>query len=202
MHLIAGGFASIKWYYLPLKWWLEKAGFRTGLFHPGPGGFNVWPLEVFLRNAIRTLDQINEDVYLVGHSLGGIQCVYLADLYPDKVRRVFAIGTPVWGTPQKMYEDSIRTLLNASEQEWSRFQNEVVPRQASKLVTVSCENDILAPRPVCAVEGAINYVVEADADGVAASHLLLPYLDATIKIITEETRAKTPLPSFPVGAPA
>ena len=202
MHLIAGGFASIKWYYLPLKWQLEKAGFTTALFHPGPGGFNVWPLDVFLRNAVSVLDQVREDVYLVGHSLGGIQCVYLADLYPDKVRRVFTIGTPVWGTPQKMYEDSIRTLLNASEETWTRFQNEIVPRQASKMVTVSCENDILAPRPVCAVEGASNYVVVADEDGVSASHLLLPYLDATIKIITEETRAELPLSTVPMGTPA
>jgi pimeloyl-ACP methyl ester carboxylesterase len=205
--LIAGGFASVKWYYKPLQWWLEREGFHVDFIHPSPRydilGLNVWPLEIFLSNAIPAVNAIKDDVFLVGHSLGGIQSILLADLFPDKVRKVFAIGSPVWGCALQMYEDAIRTLLNVPQPEWERFQKEVVPRNAHKIVTVSCEDDMLAPRSKCAIDGAANYVVTADEQGLSSSHLLLPYLAATIKIISEETHAiVSPSPLLPVGAPA
>jgi pimeloyl-ACP methyl ester carboxylesterase len=197
--LIVGGFASVKWYYKPLQWGLQKEGFDVEFIHPAPRfdvfGINVWPLEVFLANAIPAVNAIPGDLFLVGHSLGGIQSILLADLFPDKIRKVFAIGTPVWGCPLQMYEDAIRTMLNVPQGELERFRQEIVPRNAKKIVTVSCEDDILAPRPKCAIEGATNYVVTADETGRSSSHLLLPYLAATIRIISEETRAiiDTPL---------
>lgn len=186
---IIGGFASVKWYYKPLQWWLKREQLEFDLIHPGPFGLNVWPLDTFLSYACSAIERTQGDLLLVGHSLGGIQSIYLADLYPDRIRKVFAVGTPVWGCPQKVYEDSIRTLLNQPIKEWERFQQEIVPRQASKLVTISCENDLLAPRSVCVVAGATNYVVTADNEGLSSSHLLLPYLNATLRIICDETRA-------------
>jgi hypothetical protein len=211
--LIVGGFASVKWYYLPLKTWLEREGFRLQFIHPAPRfdllGINVWPIEVFLSNASVAVNNATDDLFLVGHSLGGIQSILLADLFPDKIKKVFAIGTPVWGCPLKLYEEAIRTLLNVPSNEFERFQKEVVPRNASKIVTVSCEDDNLAPREKCVIDGATNYVVENSADpygsikGLSSSHLLLPYLAATIKIISEETHAiATPPPLLPMGTTA
>lgn len=204
---IVGGFASVKWYYKPLQWWLAQEGFSVDFIHPSPRfdilGLNVWPLEIFLTNAVRAIENTRDDLFLVGHSLGGIQSILLADLYPDRIRKVFAIGTPVWGCPLLMYEDAIRTLLNVPPVEWERFQKEVVPRNAKKIVTVSCEDDMLAPRPKCVIEGASNYVVTSDEQGLSSSHLLLPYLSATIKIISEETHAIVDSPPLvPVGASA
>lgn len=185
---VAGGFASVKQYYYPLKWYLEKEGFEISFLHPGPLGLNVWPLEVFLANARPVIEKAPDSIFLIGHSLGGIQSIYLADMYP-KIKKVFAVGSPVWGCPMKMYEDSIRTMLAVPETEFRRFQEEIVPRNASRVVTVSCENDMLAPKTKCVIEGASNYVVEADEEGLSSSHLLLPYLSSTIKIIADETRA-------------
>jgi hypothetical protein len=185
-----------------MKWWLGREGFSVDFINPGPLSLNVWPLELFLSNAVPAIRDLPEDVFLVGHSLGGIQSVYLADLFPDKIRKVFAIGAPVWGCALKMYEDSIRTLLNVSEAEWARFQKEIVPRNAKNIVTVSCEDDLLAPREKCVIDGATNYVVTADEEGLSSSHLLLPYLTATIKIISEETHAIDSSPLAPLGAPA
>jgi pimeloyl-ACP methyl ester carboxylesterase len=201
---IVGGFASMKWYYKPLQWWLQKEGFHVDFIHPAPRfdllGLNVWPLEIFLANAIPAVNSISDDLFLVGHSLGGIQSILLADLFPDKIKKVFAIGTPVWGCPLKLYEEAICSLLNVPPEEFKRFQQEVVPRNAKKIVTVSCEDDMLAPRQKCVIEGASNYVVTADDEGISSSHLLLPYLTATIKIISEETRAIATTPSLvPVG---
>jgi hypothetical protein len=204
--LIVGGFASVKWYYLPLKTWLEREGFRLQFIHPAPRfdllGINVWPIEVFLSNASVAVNNATDDLFLVGHSLGGIQSILLADLFPDKIKKVFAIGTPVWGCPLKLYEEAIRTLLNVPSNEFERFQKEVVPRNASKIVTVSCEDDNLAPREKCVIDGATNYVVTADEQGLSSSHLLLPYLAATIKIISEETHAIEEQPRVrPILAP-
>jgi hypothetical protein len=205
---VVGGFASVKFYYKPLQWWLAQEGFSVDFIHPSPRfdllGLNVWPLEIFLHNAVPAVKKKTGDLFLVGHSLGGIQSILLADLFPDKIKKVFAIGSPVWGCGLQMYEDAIRTLLNVPADEWRRFQEEVVPRNAHKIVTVSCEDDILAPRPKCVIEGAKNYVVDAEGpQGLSSSHLLLPYLAATIKIISEETHAiALPSPLLPVGAPA
>lgn len=206
---IVGGFASAKWYYKPLQWWLTDEGFSVDFIHPAPRfdllGLNVWPLEVFLSNAVPAIEKMPGEVFLVGHSLGGIQSILLADLFPHKIRKVFAIGSPVGGCGIPVYEDAIRTLLNVPPAEWERFQKEIIPRTAKRIVTVSCENDTIAPRPKCVIDGATNYVVEVAADvspDLAASHLLLPYLTATVKIISEETHAIAPSPLLTVGAPA
>lgn len=201
--LITGGFATVKWYYLPLKRALMQAGFDAELIHPGPLSLNIWPLEMYLSNAFRLIQSIDDDLILIGHSLGGIQSILLADMFPDRIKRVFAIGAPVWGCPVKMYEDAIRTLINVPEIEFDRFQQEIVPRVADRLVTISCENDTLAPTPCCLVETAKNYCVQADSAGVSASHLLLPYLPVTVSIIAQESSANPSLPTLPpLGSPA
>lgn len=199
--LITGGFATLSYYYLPLRWYLRQAGFEADFIHPGPLALNIWPLETYLRNAVDALSAIDGDCFLVGHSLGGIQSVLLADLFPEKVKKVFTVGSPVHGCPVKLYESAILTLINVSQAEFEMFQQEVIPRVANRIVTISCENDTLAPSEVCAIEGAANYKVEADDAGISASHLLIPYLPATVQIISEETRAiPSHLPSL--GVPA
>lgn len=79
---IVGGFASAKWYYKPLQWWLTDEGFSVDFIHPAPRfdllGLNVWPLEVFLSNAVPAIEKMPGEVFLVGHSLGGIQSILLA----------------------------------------------------------------------------------------------------------------------------
>lgn len=181
---IVGGFASHKVYYLPLKYILDSRGFDVELLHPGPGGLNIWSLKTFEEEARKGLPK-DKPIFLVGHSLGGIQAVWTAYLYPN-VERVITIGSPVHGSPWQMYEDGIRTLLDVPKCEFDRFKNEIVPAVSSKIVTISCPYDIMAPVERCQVEGAKNYIVKTREEFVTTSHLVIPYLQESLKIIEKE----------------
>ena len=186
---LIGGFASITFYYKPLQWWLAREGFSVEFIRPGPLTLNVWPLDRFFEIARPVLEKAPDPVFIIGHSLGGIQAIMLADMFP-KVKKVFTVGTPVWGCSVKMYEDAIRALLIVPDELWDRFHNEIIPRQANKIVTISCKDDLLAPQEKCVIEGALaNYVLQTDEVGASSSHLLLPYLTSTVKIITDEIKA-------------
>jgi len=181
---IVGGFASHKIYYLPLKYILATRGFDVDLMHPGPGGFNIWPLKMFEDNANGTIPQ-KEPVFLIGHSLGGIQAVWAAYTHSN-VERVITIGSPLYGSPWQTYEDGIRTLLAVPKSEFDRFQNEIVPAVSSKIVTISCPYDIMAPVERCQVKGAKNYIVKTREEFVTTSHLVIPYLQESLNIIEKE----------------
>lgn len=174
--MIIGGFASQRWYYTPLRHLLRRDGLDVSVLDPGPLGLNVWSLETFLSYAVPQLVGVD---YLIGHSLGGIQSILLADLFPDQIQRVFAVGSPVWGTPIKLYEQAIMRLLGATPEVFRLFQEEMVPRVAHKLVVLSSKEDTVAPETACVVNAARNYSVDGD-------HLLIPYRHATRSIIRAE----------------
>lgn len=190
--LIIGGFATSKYYYKPLQWRLQQAGLDVSLAHPGPFALNIWPLEIFLANTMATLESIDEDVFLIGHSLGGLQALYLADRFPEKVKRVYTIGTPIWGCGVPIYEEVIRTLVNVPENEILRFREDLIPRVASRVVTISCDTDNLAPSPLCVIPGAQNFHLKIEDISHSMAHLLLPYVSATLGIIREDS-ALSPL---------
>lgn len=187
---IIGGFASLKQFYIPLRYLLNKRGLNTELMHPGPLGLNIWPLAVFEQNALATLSKSKEKFYVIGHSLGGIQAVRLAELYPKRVEKIFAIGSPLLGSPWQVYEDGIRSLLDVPKEEFDRFRNEAVPRFADRIVTIASPRDIMAPIDKCSVPGAKNFVVDTGEEFLSTSHLVIPYLTTSIKIIVSELGQK------------
>lgn len=187
---IIGGFASLKQFYIPLRYLLNKRGLDTELMHPGPLGLNIWPLAVFEQNALATLSKSKEKFYVIGHSLGGIQAVRLAELYPKRVEKIFAIGSPLLGSPWQVYEDGIRSLLDVPKEEFDRFRNEAVPRFADRIVTIASPRDIMAPIDKCSVPGAKNFVVDTGEEFLSTSHLVIPYLTTSIKIIVSELGQK------------
>lgn len=174
--MVIGGFALQRWYYAPLQRILRAEGLDVSVLNPGPLGLNVWSLETFLSYAVPQLEGVD---YLIGHSLGGIQSILLADLFPEQVQRVFTMGSPVWGTPIKLYEQAIMRLLGVTPELFAAFQEIIVPRVASKLVVLSSKEDIIAPETSCVVNTARNYTVDGD-------HLLIPYRRETRSIIRAE----------------
>lgn len=187
--IIIGGFASVKWFYKPLEWWLSEAGLRVEIVSPGPLTVNVWPLDVFLGLVAPKVRDADEPITIVGHSLGGIQAMLLAAMYPEKVKKIFALGSPVWGCPQTVYEEMICTLINVSKDDFALFQHDMIPLIAQKTTTIACMDDSIAPPEKCEIPGASNFIVEADKDNATASHLLLPYLHVTVEIVLREIHA-------------
>src|SRR5882724_13456403 len=176
---IIGGFASLKIYYWPLQYLLKKHGLDVELIHPGPLGLNIWPLSSFEAEISRILDTLDHPIFLIGHSLGGIQAVWSAHSHPDKIQKVFAIASPLHGSPWAVYEEGIRTLLNVSLERYNEFKHIMLPSVAPKLITISSMSDVLAPIGQCAVKDAKNYSIEVGDEFIATCHLIMPYLSAS-----------------------
>jgi pimeloyl-ACP methyl ester carboxylesterase len=183
---IIGGFASLKWYYAPFMYLLKKRGLTVELLNPGPLGLNIWPLSVYEAEVKKAFAHIDAPIFLIGHSLGGIQAVWAAAMFPQLVKKIFAIGAPLYGSPWPIYEDGIRTLLDVTPEVYDKFRYEIIPQFASRLITISCPHDVMAPVEKCVVPGAKNYVVDVQETFVPTSHLLIPYLSSSLNIIQRE----------------
>lgn len=184
--VIVGGFASIRFYYILLKRILEQRGYHVSYVNSGPFGLNAWPLHVFLEDAKRRIEEIPGEIIGIGHSLGGIQTIWLGSLFPDKITKIFAICSPVWGAPIRFYEDVVLELLSVDRSEFERFKREIVPSLASRVVTVSSPNDGIAPTKYCAIPGAKNYEITKYDVIFPSPHLILPFCPATMQIIDNE----------------
>lgn len=183
---VIGGFGTFKQYYIPLRYLLSSKGITLELLHPGPLGLNIWPLRMFEKSTYPLISSLKEPVTIIGHSLGGIQAVRLAELYPDKIKKIIAIASPIHGSPWPVYENGIRTLLDVPTEEFDRFREQVVPSVAQKLVTISTPHDMMAPIDKCTVEGAKNYVIDTGEDFQSTAHVVIPFL--VVDVIEKELR--------------
>jgi esterase/lipase len=172
---IVGGFATFGVYYAPLRRCLAERGIDATILSPGPLGLNVWSLAVFDRYTRPIVEAARESI-LIGHSLGGLQALWLADQM-QSVRRVVAIGSPVHGSPWIGYEAGVKSLLGVNDAIMADFRNRVVPRAAKRLVTISSAMDDIAPPDSCIVDGADNLVV------VDLDHILLPFVEPVLSMI-------------------
>jgi pimeloyl-ACP methyl ester carboxylesterase len=72
-----------------------------------PTGFGI---EVFARDVLNYLDQNNiKEVDIFGYSMGGYVAVWLAYLFPDRVKRVITLGTKFDWSPESA-EREVRKL--------------------------------------------------------------------------------------------
>jgi pimeloyl-ACP methyl ester carboxylesterase len=179
--VVIGGFATFGQYYIPFRRRLAQRGVAVSIMSPGPLGLNIWPISVFQRYAEKILADPSVTVF-IGHSLGGLQAIWLADQMPN-VRRVIAIASPVHGFPWPSYETSVRALLGASDDFMAKFREETVPRVAPRLTTIASPADDIAPPTLCTVDGAENHLF----DGL--DHILMPFAEPVLSLITHEVRA-------------
>jgi pimeloyl-ACP methyl ester carboxylesterase len=184
---IIGGFGSTIFYYLPLKKRLERLGVSCNIISPGHFGLNIWSLRQFEERAAKILLESPGKISLIGHSLGGIQAMWLAFNYPDKIDKIFAISSPVQGSPLKMYEGVILRILDVPKDLWTAFQQTGLQVISSKIVTLSSSKDLIAPTESCMIKGAKNYQININVSCLTPSpHILIPFLPLTAKCIVSE----------------
>ena len=194
---IIGGFASIRVFYLPLKHWArDELDLECRILPDGLMGFNVGDVGKFLGNASTYLAFAKEPVTLIGHSLGGLQSMWLATQFPDKVERVFAIASPIHGLKNSRRQRLLSNHLNVPQEQFDALRKVLIPRVLDKIVTISTETDVVCPPEVCYIEGAGNHLVsltrfEQRIFPPVSAHLMLPYMSGTRAILKEHVW-KTP----------
>ncbi|MBS3903546.1 MAG: hypothetical protein KGZ30_04220 [Anaplasmataceae bacterium] len=163
--LILPGFTAPWMVYRNLQWFMEELGWYSmvGNF----GWLNISSLrrqkhllDANLRKFIATVGR-PPDVVL-GHSLGGIEGVWLLTEYPS-IQKVIAIGSPFnEGTPWRIAELGA-SLFIAPHAVHARVLREIVDRgkvmAEKKIVTISSVNDRLVPPSHAAFPGARNIII-------------------------------------------
>lgn len=175
--VIIGGFATLTAFYLPLRRQLSHLC-RPIILSPGPLSLNIWPLEVFKQYAEPMIEK-GGPVTVIGHSLGGLQAIWLA-AHHTQVKRVVTIGSPVFGLAWPKYELGIRALLGVDSDFIERFRSDIVPRVAHKLATIASDADDIAPPEACHVPTARNHTV------CGKDHILLPYYPDVVSLVSQE----------------
>ena len=96
--VVIPGFATGDAVTAPLRWYLEKLGYRS---HPWGLGVNRGNPEADAERLTARLDEIGEQpISLVGWSLGGVVARLVARQRPDRIRQVITLGSPVEGGPK------------------------------------------------------------------------------------------------------
>ncbi|KRW62666.1 esterase/lipase family protein [Pseudomonas sp. TTU2014-080ASC] len=99
--LIIPGFLAGDSSTLPLRRFLDRRGYRTQGWLQGR---NLGPRNGVVAQLVQQLNKLHDSsggkVSLIGWSLGGILARELARQYPQWVRQVITLGSPLYGTPQ------------------------------------------------------------------------------------------------------
>lgn len=113
-----------------------------------------------------------QDVILIGHSLGGPFCLYVAHMLHKeglghRVRKIFLLGSPLYGiepniflTRYRLIRDLVSPLLETANYELSALTDTFLANiPLSKIVTISSESDRLVDISQSTIEGATNISV-------------------------------------------
>jgi pimeloyl-ACP methyl ester carboxylesterase len=92
---------------------LDKKGYKT---YGWGQGANLGPDQATMDKLCADFEQIYHDhgelVSIVGHSLGGIYARELAKLYPDRVRRIITLGSPINDPENSTHVGELFSYLN------------------------------------------------------------------------------------------
>lgn len=169
---ILGGFGAPDVFYTPLTWWLHLHGITAYVLSSGTSGTNIHDIGTL---PARFEETRYSPCILIGHSLGGIQSVWLADNFPT-VQHVITLGSPLLGCPIPWFESFVRTWIGASEELQEEFVKNILYRVAPRLTTFTTDRDILAPPSSCERVGRENHILHTPWQMTGEiAHLSLPY---------------------------
>jgi pimeloyl-ACP methyl ester carboxylesterase len=111
---------------MPLRWFLDRLGYRTAGWGLGTNrGFGA-AVRSGLDDALRTAVELGRGpVSLVGWSLGGIHAIELARRHPTDIRGIVTLGSPLGGLPGPPPDVPTTSVFSRSDA--------IVPWQASLL---------------------------------------------------------------------
>lgn len=161
--LLAPGFMTDEWAMRPLQKFLCRLGYAAAGWGLGKNRGDVEEDIVRLGDQCRAVAvEHGEPVTLIGWSLGGVVCREVARLYPEAVREVITLGTPVSGGPK--YTVAAVPYAKSRNLDLDAFELEVLAR-----------NRIGFPQPVTAIfsrqDGVVGWRATLDVYNPQARHI-------------------------------
>ncbi|MEL6869773.1 MAG: alpha/beta fold hydrolase [Pseudomonadota bacterium] len=127
--LLLPGFKADVYSMWPLKRYLRRLGYDTYDWSLGRNDGNVDRMvERMTPQVAQVAESTDEAVTLIGWSLGGVVARELARLYPDTVREVITMGTPIVGGPK--YTAAGDTYARDYQLDLDVFEQEVHARNS------------------------------------------------------------------------
>lgn len=170
--LLIPGFGSGDWSLIRLSAFLSGQGYRPETaritFNPGPTPSLVARIE-------NKLEQLAErgKVSLIGVSLGGILARDLARRYPERVRCVITLCSPVRFPVTTPLEPLARLLSPFHAPEWVSRRHDVARPLAVPVTAIHVTSDGILLRDQCWLPDARNLIVEGRHMTIASNPLAL-----------------------------
>jgi len=162
--LILPGFGAPSPVYNDLGIYIVSAGFGVHVAEYGVGNLPNLTRQIRLltHNAKWCVQRWGRLDYVIGHSLGGLEALWLLSRYPT-LKRVFAISSPITNPTRAIRWGAVLGIAPRHVQK--KILARIIRRtngHKEKVVTISMENDWLVPPESGALEGAKNVVVLGD----------------------------------------
>lgn len=176
--LVLPGFLSPDQATWPLRWFLAHIGY---VVHPWGLGYNLgvstaydYDIEVLIEQRLKEvfLESGDRKISVIGWSLGGAYAKHLARLYPNFVRDVITLGSPISGDTSKV--SVVRLYEWVSKMQFSdpvfaqRIQGWNQPLEGAPITAIYCKKDGVVPwRNSREKAGPLVQNIEVDAPHVA-----------------------------------
>lgn len=180
--LVLPGFLSGDWATAPLRGALSAVGHKVEGWRLGRNmGLRPGTFEALERRFLAFAAQAGEPVALIGWSLGGLYAVELARRFPDGVRQVITLGSPVSGcltsnNAWRLYERIAGHAIDAAPVDWQPGALPPVP-----LTAIAATGDgIVHPEAARARPGPLAENLE-----VPGSHAGLGWNPHAIRLVAD-----------------
>lgn len=127
--ILAPGYMADKWSMRPLKRFLHSLNYQAKDWNLGRNLGQVDEDIVRLgRQTLELAGKTKKPVTLIGWSLGGVICREVARLFPEAVKEVITLGSPVTGGPK--YTAVAKRYANRNNVDVDALEKEVLARNA------------------------------------------------------------------------
>jgi len=206
--LVLPGFLSPDQPTWPLRWYLTQIGY---VVHPWGLGYNMgfstayhYDIEALVEHRLKevVLGSGGRKISLVGWSLGGVYAKYLARRYPDLIRDVITLGSPITGDISKVSVWRIYEWVSKMEFADPAFARKLRelsrPLERVPITAFYCRKDGIVPwRNAREKPGPLVQNIEVDA-----THLAMGF-DAFVLYLVAHRLAKSAGRSWrPLDVPA
>ena len=181
--MVIPGFAASDLSTRPMRRVLARLGYDVHGWGQGRNLGMRAPIREALHRRIEELQQREgRKVSLIGWSLGGVYVRELARNFPERVRRVITLGSPINGHPRSNNVDALYRWVNGKAQkvDWEGFQRRRVPPEVPCTAIYSRSDGIVAWQ--CSREEAAPNTENVE---VRASHLGLGVNPLVLRVIAE-----------------
>lgn len=183
--LVLGGFLSHPYYYAPFGRIIAQQGYTVhydDVFNAQPFKTHVIALGERVRRLAGTA---GAPIRVVGHSLGGLQAAALLLECPEAVAQVITVASPiVGGTPWRPLQRLAERVLGVHGDDTEKLRAGIAP-YTGRVTTISSPQDLVAPPPVCTIDGATNVVLSTvpRRDETLASHIGVIFMQTVARIV-------------------